>query len=298
MALNNPYALSFDGDDSVSVSSLPSAVDELTVECWIYVNEFNKLEAGYTSTPIISDFNTWPSAAPKGYFLGVSYELDSLLWVFAVCDGANDRYIMFDELPYDEFTSKYANKWLHIALVFKSGEYIKLLINGEVKSSLETDIPLQMQPDIATPTYFGYSEIDASYLDGKIDEVRIWSVARTETQINDNKNVKLKGNEIGLVSYWRLDEGTGTTAGDSASSNNGTITGASWVTGEIPLTMPSEIKFEKYGDIYYTDEIDFSEDIEAGIIAFTSDVNLIGTRINQVSARHVKPEIILIRSRK
>ena len=55
--------------------------------------------------------------------------------------------------------------------------------------------------------------------------------------------------------------------------------------------------FSKYGGIYYTDEIDFTEEIEAGIIAFTLDEALIGTRINQVSARHVRPEIVIVRDK-
>ena len=57
------------------------------------------------------------------------------------------------------------------------------------------------------------------------------------------------------------------------------------------------VKFSKYGGIYYIDEIDFTEEIEAGIIVFTLDEALIGTRINQVSARHIRPEIVLIRSK-
>ncbi len=35
-----------------------------------------------------------------------------------------------------------------------------------------------------------------------------------------------------LVSWWRFDEGSGSTAYDSAGSNNGTITGATWTTGK------------------------------------------------------------------
>ena len=37
----------------------------------------------------------------------------------------------------------------------------------------------------------------------------------------------------GLVSYWKLDDGSGSVATDSAGSNNGTITGATWTTGKI-----------------------------------------------------------------
>jgi hypothetical protein len=34
--------------------------------------------------------------------------------------------------------------------------------------------------------------------------------------------------DTGLVAYWRMDEGTGTTTKDDAASNTGTITGATW----------------------------------------------------------------------
>jgi subtilisin family serine protease len=36
-----------------------------------------------------------------------------------------------------------------------------------------------------------------------------------------------------LVSYWKFDEGSGTTAYDSAGNNDGTIYGATWTTGQI-----------------------------------------------------------------
>jgi hypothetical protein len=39
--------------------------------------------------------------------------------------------------------------------------------------------------------------------------------------------------EPGIVSYWKCDEGAGTTASDSADANNGTLDGATWTTGKI-----------------------------------------------------------------
>jgi len=37
----------------------------------------------------------------------------------------------------------------------------------------------------------------------------------------------------GMISYWKFDEGTGTTAFDSVGANDGTIYGASWTTGIV-----------------------------------------------------------------
>ncbi len=62
-----------------------------------------------------------------------------------------------------------------------------------------------------------------------------------------------------------------------------------------------EVEFKKYGGIYYTDERNFEEGagtLEVGALAFTTDPELVGKRIDEVTARHIKGEIILIRGTK
>jgi hypothetical protein len=64
---------------------------------------------------------------------------------------------------------------------------------------------------------------------GKIDEIRIWNVARTQSQIQSTMNTILMEEyystaDSGLVGYWRLDEGAGQTAEDlSVFSNTATL---------------------------------------------------------------------------
>jgi len=74
---------------------------------------------------------------------------------------------------------------------------------------------------------------------GKIDEFRLWSVLRTEQQIHDNMKVILKGNEPGLVAYYKFDEGSGTTIADATgdATNVARMTDATkpaWVKSDIP----------------------------------------------------------------
>jgi hypothetical protein len=67
-------------------------------------------------------------------------------------------------------------------------------------------------------------------LDGQVDEVSLWNLALTEQQVQDYMYVALTGEE-GLVGYWKLNEGTGSTAYDSSDEgNNGQIYGATWST--------------------------------------------------------------------
>ena len=71
---------------------------------------------------------------------------------------------------------------------------------------------------------------------GRIDEVRVWSVARTASQIATGKDMALPPGQTGLALYLPFDETTGTTAAD-ASGNGLTATlqreNADGITGTI-----------------------------------------------------------------
>ncbi|TAE54427.1 MAG: T9SS C-terminal target domain-containing protein, partial [Bacteroidetes bacterium] len=64
----------------------------------------------------------------------------------------------------------------------------------------------------------------SSYLNGNVDEVRIWNAARTEQQIQEYMYRSLEGSESGLAAYYRFDDATGSTLDDKTSNaNDGTI---------------------------------------------------------------------------
>lgn len=63
--------------------------------------------------------------------------------------------------------------------------------------------------------------------------------------------------ENGLVAYWKLDEGSGTTVSDdSGNGNTGTIYGASWVDGKISKAL-SFNGTDTYVEIPYSPSLDF-----------------------------------------
>lgn len=63
------------------------------------------------------------------------------------------------------------------------------------------------------------------YFDGKISDVRFWSIARTEMEIKRDKDKALTGTEPGLVGYWRLNEASGDALDSTANNNNGMLIG-------------------------------------------------------------------------
>lgn len=68
---------------------------------------------------------------------------------------------------------------------------------------------------------------------GKLDDVRIWNVARTAADISANYKSELTGNQPGLVANWRFNEGTGSRAADSAGSHMATLNGGAVFSSEV-----------------------------------------------------------------
>lgn len=65
------------------------------------------------------------------------------------------------------------------------------------------------------------SRSTSEFFNGVIDEVRIWNVARTQQQISEWSHGLLKGNEPGLVAYWRFDEKSGAMSPDITGHGHG-----------------------------------------------------------------------------
>lgn len=128
-----------------------------------------------------------------------------------------------------------ANVWNHLAFVRTSGGAATIYVNGTVDRSgtlptatpAITNIVIGRLPRIAN---LGFR--------GQIADVRVWNVARSQSDIQNNKNIRLTGTEPNLIHYWPLDEGAGATITyDRAANAHGTITGATWADfPDLPLS--------------------------------------------------------------
>jgi len=87
--------------------------------------------------------------------------------------------------------------WHHVATTFDGTNY-KLFLDG-VEIDNSTAFQGLTPPNTERVTLIGTREI------GKIDEVRMWNVARTQAQIQANMDKSLTGNESGLVAYYPMD---------------------------------------------------------------------------------------------
>ncbi|MBI4311288.1 MAG: hypothetical protein HY681_05835 [Chloroflexi bacterium] len=120
------------------------------------------------------------------------------------------------------------DQWYHIALTLAPND-LKCYLDGVLKA---TDADTQGADGFgtATPIFVGRDLPGASFFLGAIDDVRIFNRVLDSNEIN---TVKAGGTVTsGLVGHWKLDEGSGATAGDSSGNGNGgQITGAIWGPG-------------------------------------------------------------------
>ena len=138
------------------------------------------------------------------------------------------------------------NAWNHIAVVL-NGNSVTLYMNGvPIKGTLG------YTPNIVSKNFaIGSTDYPGRLFTGKIDEVRIWNVARTQAEIQANMYVRICSTANGLVAYYPLNQGipggnnAGVTVADdvTANNNNGTLnnfalTGqtSNWVEGTPGLS--------------------------------------------------------------
>lgn len=114
--------------------------------------------------------------------------------------------------------------WFHLAVV-RNGSSGALYINGINTLSLSYSAG-----GSNTGTYFGVDAFATNkYWSGMLDDARIYNIALSAAQIQAMYENQTAAPTSGLVGHWKLDDGSGTTAVDSAGSNNGTLTnGPTW----------------------------------------------------------------------
>ncbi|PKP01870.1 MAG: hypothetical protein CVU11_13795 [Bacteroidetes bacterium HGW-Bacteroidetes-6] len=128
------------------------------------------------------------------------------------------------------------NSWYHIAGVF-DGSVIKIYINGQLQATNTASGTISAAT--TTTMYLGENPTwSGRYFEGTIDEVRIWNTARSQSEIQSEMDNELTGNETGLVAYYNMNEGAGTSVGDATSNSNaGTMLNmdpfTDWVNGFV-----------------------------------------------------------------
>lgn len=203
----------------VQVDTLPMPHD-FTIEAWIKPTAINNdtiIFAKDKDGQPANQFRLGLTAAQRLYFImSDASGADGGLWTTST----SYRLITPSAVP--------SGTWSHVA-VTRHGLKLDLVVNGTVASTydLTSDVvpggslPLRIGARVASD---GHSA--ANGFIGVIDEVRVFGVARTASQIQADRMHPLEPGEqqwASLAAYWRFDELSGPVASDSAAGRNGTL---------------------------------------------------------------------------
>jgi PKD repeat protein len=99
--------------------------------------------------------------------------------------------------------------WHHVAAVHdatldKAFTYVDGLQCGPEKS-LTRSMDFQNSHALIGADFDSFNGTLGNFFKGEVDEVQLWSVARSAEEISDGMNQPLSGNQQGLAGYWPLD---------------------------------------------------------------------------------------------
>ena len=140
------------------------------------------------------------------------------------------------------------NTWYHVAVTYDAvSQVMKLHKNGALVLTVN-GVPGYTETEQKIGSFLG-----ANYFYGRIDQVRFWTVAKTDTEILNSYNCSLSGDEPDLLALYNFSNGIseGNNSGlttlqdvsDKCNSNNGTLTGfaltgnfSNWISDSVTLS--------------------------------------------------------------
>jgi Concanavalin A-like lectin/glucanases superfamily/Secretion system C-terminal sorting domain len=215
-------AISFDGVDDVVVNPHSSVINfgannDFTIDFWL------KLPANQTNLTFVDNMiiDKWIQSVSDPYPFSIRYcnsthpSLNGQIQ-FTRYDGTNISYIASSSSFNDD-------KWHYVTCV-KSGSNLFIYKDG-ILANAATDIVTGSTTNNYN-LHFGARGTTANFLNGSLDEVRIWNTALTQSQIRDHMCRKITSTDAlypNLVAYYNFDESTGATAFDGTINNNNGI---------------------------------------------------------------------------
>ena len=200
----NPYSLNFDGiDDVVTLGSSAVFSGVFSLSVWVKPNGFS------TSQTIVgmgSSSKNWLRLSSANQ---ITFRINATSLTFT-----------------DVGNNLVNNIWQHLLIYRDSSNNVGIFRNGTAFSTTQSNTNTLTLITIGKRGNLEYS--------GFIDEIAFFSSDQS-SNISTIYNGGVPGDLTSLspLGWWRFNEGSGTTATDSAGSNNGTISGATYST-DVP----------------------------------------------------------------
>lgn len=180
---------------------------DLTVEFWLYLREWPAVWTDIIAKFVSDELNEFCFRLKDG---------ERGQWYFGTGEGFAKPV---DWVPQEDMR---LNEWVHVACVRKVGQYGRVYFDGVLRREGDwsgetgaggTEAPVRLMA----------SSDGKRFNDGKLCEVRIWNVARSEDEIRGGMYESLAGEEPGLVGVWNLDESPERVLVDAVGDRHGRV---------------------------------------------------------------------------
>ncbi len=282
------YLIDFDGiDEHIDIQDNHDLTGSFSLEAWVLQ------EASVATGTIISKGNI-DLSLKTGYHFSLKNNYPSLIWY----DNSNNEVL--------NITSPYAipnSEWHHMSATY-DGTNARLYIDGiEVISASPSSAPIDTSDTFIIGSDIANSAttpLNINFFDGAIQEVRIWDVALSETQIREMMNQHLVQNSTNvrgekskcdisgglswssLLGYYHLSSNTA--FDNSGFSINGiphNIDSSQNASAPVPYESDGDGDWDASAtwlngdDIYLPNSIgvDGSTSIDWNIVELTNDIN-------------------------
>jgi hypothetical protein len=190
------YALRFEGEAVVRVPRSPVLEpDVLTIELWARMEGEQPIHSRFVRKVGTRDRHGYIFSPRQGHDQHVQFRFSA------------PTLIARDPRP----STDYLGAWHHFAVTYEPA-WVHLYIDGVLVAEMKHEAGI-LRHDPEADLFIGFESFR-----GDIDEVRLWSRPRSGEEIRRDMRRPLRGDEPGLIAYFRFDEGQGQLLRDSSSS--------------------------------------------------------------------------------
>ena len=221
--VTNSGAMRLGGREQYLISSHDPRLNAypITVMAWIRTSDTNDYK-GVLGKYLPATLNGYQLLLHEGRIRG---------WYFR---GEHDR-VFGSNYGFDGgFVSD--DRWHHLAMVV-DGSGGRLYVDAELRDAIRWE-GTPGPPTTSAELRMG--EYADRYLDGQLDEVRIWNRAFSQKQLWEGIRNGFQSEDPSLLVWWEFNDGVGLVARDSSGLGHSAIllNGADWVTASLPSLLP------------------------------------------------------------
>ena len=150
------------------------------------------------------------------------------------------------------------NQWQHVAIVYNElSNEMKFYKNG-VENVFSIPSNCSHTSNVTFTIGSSTQNGPTQFFAGKVDEVRLWEIVRTGSEIAANKDIVINPQTSGLSLYYRFEEGSGNSSDNLAGNNNNATlnNGINWITSNNGSSGTSSNTYSWDNNV--TDGVSFS----------------------------------------